>query len=103
VKNLFCVQGDEADCMYFVESGMASIRIRNQVNLVITDNFYLFLYNTNPFLHVTGYVVLGCLVFNFWVMLTFIRLSLRKRIRVHKSSNFLLHNGLTLLLALAIL
>ena len=25
------LQGDEADCMYFVESGMASIRIRNQV------------------------------------------------------------------------
>jgi len=24
-------QGDEADCMYFVESGVASIRIRKQV------------------------------------------------------------------------
>ena len=25
------LQGDEADCMFFVESGVASIRIRNQV------------------------------------------------------------------------
>ena len=28
-----CLQGDDADCMYFVESGMASIRIHNQVSL----------------------------------------------------------------------
>ena len=33
-------QGDEADCMYFVESGMASIRIRNQVCFFMTTTCF---------------------------------------------------------------
>lgn len=31
-KKSIYLQGDDADCMYFVESGMASVRIHNQVS-----------------------------------------------------------------------
>ena len=30
----FFAQGDEADCMYFVEDGTASVRVHNQVSVM---------------------------------------------------------------------